>query len=105
MSPISSSEATEGPTTWNSMKLNSPVLTRSKKPTSVNVFSVLNRAPARTSTTLTFTSLVVSVSSTFIWPAAVVMSTTSVRLGWNRFSLPRGNSVSKARAGVPFAAR
>jgi hypothetical protein len=44
-----------------------------------------------------------SVSKIFIWSEVVVMSTISVRSGWKRFSVPRGDSVSKARVGTLLA--
>ena len=44
-----------------------------------------------------------SVSKIFIWSEVVVISTISVRSGWKRFSVPRGNSVSKARVGTLLA--
>ncbi len=39
----------------------------------------------------------------FIWSAVVVMSTISVMSGWKRISVPRGDSVSKARVGTLLA--
>jgi hypothetical protein len=41
------------------------------------------------------------VSMIFIWSVVWVRSTTSVMSGWKRLRVPRGCSVSKARAGVP----
>ena len=53
-------------------------------------------SPARTSITVT-EGPALSVSKIFIWSEVVVMSTISVISGWNRFSVPRGDSVSNAR--------
>ena len=59
--------------------------------------------PARTSITVTEGLTAFSVSKIFIWSEVVVMSTISVMSGWKRLSVPRGNSVSKARVGTLLA--
>ncbi len=67
------------------------------KPMSRSALRVGDINPARTSITVTEASAELSVSKIFIWSATNVMSTTSVRSGWKRLSVPRGDSVSKAR--------
>ena len=59
--------------------------------------------PARTSITVTEGLAAFSVSKIFIWSEVVVMSTISVMSGWKRLSVPRGDSVSKARVGTLLA--
>ena len=62
--------------------------------------SVGDSRPARTSITVTLASVVDSVSKIFIWSGTDVTSTMSVMSGWKRFSVPLGDSVSKARVGT-----
>ena len=75
------------------------------KPMSRSALSVGSIRPARTSISVTDASAELSVSKTFIWSATSVMSTTSVRLGWKRLSVPRGVSVSKARVAIWWAVK
>ena len=60
-------------------------------------------SPARTSITVTEGLAAFRVSKIFIWSEVVVISTISVISGWNRFRVPRGDSVSKARVGTLLA--
>ena len=61
-----------------------------------------DKRPARTSITVTLARRF-SVSKIFIWSEVEVTSTISVMSGWKRFSVPRGDSVSKARVGTLLA--
>ena len=70
---------------------------------SASACSVEDSSPARTSMTVTFAAAIPSVSKIFIWSGTEVTSTTSVTSGWKRLSVPRGDSVSKARIGVWWA--
>ena len=70
------------------------------KPISLSACSVDDNSPARMSITVTLACALPSVSKIFIWSGTAVTSTTSVRSGWKRLSVPRGLSVSKARTGV-----
>ena len=88
---------------WNTAKVIWPFRAASRKPMSLNAFSVWERRPARTSMTVICASVLDRVSKIFIWSAVVVMSTTSVTSGWKRFSVPRGDSVSNARVGMLWA--
>ena len=67
---------------------------------SLSACNVDDSRPARTSITVTQASELLSVSKIFIWSGIEVTSTTSVTSGWNRLSVPRGDSVSKARVGI-----
>ena len=82
-----------------------PAFTASRKPTSRKARKVFPSAPARVSITLTLICAEFSVSRMRIWSDVSEMSTTSVTGPWKRFSVPRGNSVSKARVRILFAAR
>jgi hypothetical protein len=103
VSAISSSEAIEGPRMWNTAKVICPDLAASRKPMSRKEASAGDSSPARTSITVTEGLAAFSVSKIFIWSEVVVMSTISVMLGWKRLSVPRGDSVSKARVGTLLA--
>ena len=89
-----------GPRMWNSAKVICPFLAASMKPMSRSACSVGDIRPARTSISVTVASAELRVSKIFIWSGTLVMSTTSVRSGWKRFSVPFGASVSKARIGT-----
>ncbi len=103
VSAISSSEAIEGPRIWNTAKVIWPAFAASRKPMSRNEASDGDSRPARTSITVTEGLAEFSVSKIFIWSEVVVISTISVASGWKRFSVPRGNSLSKARVGTLLA--
>ena len=102
VSAISSSEAIEGPRIWNTAKVIWPERAASRKPISRSEASAGDNNPARTSITVT-EGPAFRVSKIFIWSPVVVMSTISVISGWKRFSVPRGDSVSKARVGTLLA--
>ncbi len=85
---------------WNTAKVIWPFLANSRKPMSLSACKVGDSRPARTSMTVTLAAALPSVSKIFIWSATAVTSTTSVTSGWKRLSVPRGDSVSKARVGV-----
>src|SRR5437879_9242839 len=103
VSAISSSEAIDGPSIWNTAKVICPVFAASRNPMSRNEASAGDNRPARTSITVTEGLAEFSVSKIFIWSEVVVISTISVASGWKRFSVPRGDSVSKARVGTLLA--
>ena len=88
---------------WNTAKLICPFFAESRKPISLSACNVDDRRPARTSITVTQACELLSVSKIFIWSGTEVTSTTSVTSVWKRLSVPRGDSVSKARVGIWWA--
>src|ERR1700716_2748865 len=103
VSAISSSEAIDGPSIWNTAKVICPDFAASRKPMSRNEASAGDNGRAGGARAGREGPAEVSVSKIFIWSEVVVISTISVRWGWKRFSVPRGDSVSNARVGTLFA--